>query len=84
MKLITTLHSHKCPYCQGNARIVESEMTTSIINNDGYLEARGNASYRCGAYCNTCKKPLFVDPTDNYRILPLDAGYIRLHYLFKK
>ena len=46
MKLITTLHSHKCPYCQGNVRIVESEMTTSIINNDGYLEARGNASYR--------------------------------------
>ena len=70
--LFIKVNRGSCPYCGGIVRMIESEMTESVLKENGDIMCSANLSYSCIGYCTSCDKPVYIDPTG--------MGYVTLPY----
>lgn len=73
-----------CPYCGGTVRVLESEISETVLNSNGYPKAQESLSYNCVGYCCSCNNPVYIDPTGNgYQTIPYNENSIYLHNKIK-
>ena len=49
-----------CPYCGGTVRVLESEISETVLNSNGYPKAQESLSYNCVGYCCSCNNPVYI------------------------
>lgn len=84
-ELFIKVNRGSCPYCGGIVRMIESEMTESVLKENGDIMCSANLSYSCIGYCTSCDKPVYIDPTGmGYVTLPYTDTAIDLHDSIKR
>lgn len=74
----------RCPYCGGIVKVIESEMTESVLDSNGFPTKPNGIGYNCVGWCCRCNNSVYVDPVGmGFRTFPNTKSAIDLHNQMK-